>query len=79
MPDRVPIVLVSFGFLHLETDHQGRPVLPEADRVEDVRDRLHEPAATRDILDLDGHHRPGRMTLGRRLTSSPGSDRSQLR
>ncbi|MFJ9351737.1 hypothetical protein [Streptomyces sp. NPDC101237] len=47
---------MSFGFLHLDTDHQGRPVLPDADRIEDVRDRLRDPAAARDILDLDGHH-----------------------
>lgn len=54
--DRPPIELVSFGFLHLDTDPQGRPVLPRADRIEDVRDRLRDPAAARDILDLDGHH-----------------------
>ncbi|MFF8329197.1 RapZ C-terminal domain-containing protein [Rhodococcus qingshengii] len=54
--DRPPIELVSFGFLHLDTDHQGRPVLPYADRIEDVRDRLRDPAAARTILDLDGHH-----------------------
>ncbi|MFI6302159.1 ATPase [Amycolatopsis thailandensis] len=40
--------LTSFGYLH------GTP--PTADRVEDVRDRLRDPAAARDILDLDGHH-----------------------
>ncbi|MEU5314401.1 hypothetical protein [Streptomyces sp. NPDC021562] len=50
------IELVSFGFLHLDTDSQGRPVLPRADRIEDVRDRLRDPAAARTILDLDGHH-----------------------
>ncbi|MFJ8158886.1 hypothetical protein [Streptomyces sp. NPDC094468] len=55
MPDR-PLILVSFGFLHLATDHQGRPVLPDADRIEDVRERLRDPAAARDILDFDGHH-----------------------
>ncbi|MGY4928518.1 RapZ C-terminal domain-containing protein [Streptomyces sp. 900105755] len=49
------IELVSFGFLHLDTDSQGRPVLPLADRIEDVRDRLRDPAAARTILDLDGH------------------------
>jgi RNase adaptor protein for sRNA GlmZ degradation len=42
------ITLISFGYLH------GTP--PQADRVEDVRDRLRDPAAARDILDLDGHH-----------------------
>lgn len=40
--------LISFGFLHL-TDGP-----PRADRIEDVRDRLRDPAAARDILDLDG-------------------------
>ncbi|MGW2690180.1 RapZ C-terminal domain-containing protein [Streptomyces sp. NPDC001414] len=55
MPDR-PLVLVSFGFLHLRTDAHGRPALPDADRIEDVRERLRDPAAARDILDLDGHH-----------------------
>ncbi|MEU3522067.1 RNase adapter RapZ [Streptomyces sp. NPDC006654] len=53
---RLPIERVSFGFLHLDTDPQGRPVLPWADRIEDVRDRLRDPAAARAILDLDGHH-----------------------
>jgi RNase adaptor protein for sRNA GlmZ degradation len=43
------IRLISFGYLHL---HGGAP--PHADRVEDVRDRLRDPAAARDILDLDG-------------------------
>lgn len=42
------LTLVSFGYLH------GDP--PRADRVEDVRQRLHDPAAARDILELDGHH-----------------------
>ncbi|MFJ5646324.1 hypothetical protein [Streptomyces sp. NPDC093223] len=50
MPDR-PLVLVSFGFLHLRTDAHGRPVLPEADRIEDVRKRLRDPAAARELLD----------------------------
>jgi UPF0042 nucleotide-binding protein len=44
------IRLISFGYLHL---NGGPP--PEADRVEDVRDRLRDPAAARGILDLDGH------------------------
>lgn len=43
------IRLISFGYLHLD----GPP--PEADRVEDVRGRLRDPAAARGILDLDGH------------------------
>jgi RNase adaptor protein for sRNA GlmZ degradation len=40
------LTLTSFGFLH------GQP--PKADRVEDVRERLRDPAAARDIIDLDG-------------------------
>ncbi|MEU6353179.1 RNase adapter RapZ [Streptomyces sp. NPDC047072] len=48
------ITLTSFGFLHLPRDTEGRPVPPKADRIEDVRDRLRDPAAARDILDLDG-------------------------
>jgi hypothetical protein len=40
--------LISFGYLHGPS--------PEADRVEDVRHRLRDPAAARDILDLDGRH-----------------------
>ncbi|WP_412103962.1 hypothetical protein [Streptomyces californicus] len=38
------------GYLHLATGPDGSPVPPAADRIEDVRD----PAAARDILDLDG-------------------------
>lgn len=48
------ITITSFGYLHLPTDRDGRPVPPTADRIEDVRDRLRDPAAARDILDLDG-------------------------
>ncbi|MEW2515773.1 RNase adapter RapZ [Streptomyces sp. NPDC046870] len=48
------LLLTSFGFLHLPKDADGRPVPPSADRIEDVRDRLRDPAAARDILDLDG-------------------------
>ncbi|MFE7854436.1 hypothetical protein [Streptomyces sp. NPDC057403] len=48
------LLLTSFGFLHLPKDADGRPVPPQADRIEDVRDRLRDPAAARDILDLDG-------------------------
>ncbi|MFI6603727.1 hypothetical protein ACIBHX_46490 [Nonomuraea sp. NPDC050536] len=51
-----PLRLISFGYLHLPTDSEGRPIPPAADRVEDVRDRLRDPAAARDILDLDGLH-----------------------
>ncbi len=49
-----PIRLISFGYLHLPTDPDGRPVPPAADRVEDVRTRLRDPAAAQAILDLDG-------------------------
>lgn len=49
-----PIRLISFGYLHLPTGLDGSPVPPAADRIEDVRDRLRDPAAARDILDLDG-------------------------
>ncbi|MDL5206561.1 hypothetical protein [Streptomyces sp. ALI-76-A] len=51
-----PISLIFFGYLHLPTDPDGQPVPPAADRIEDVRDRLRDPAAARDILDLDGFH-----------------------
>ncbi|WP_221355389.1 RapZ C-terminal domain-containing protein [Streptomyces beigongshangae] len=51
-----PVRLISFGYLHLPTDPDGQPVLPAADRIEDVRDRLRDPAVARDILDLDGFH-----------------------
>ncbi|MFB6807604.1 hypothetical protein [Streptomyces sp. NPDC056387] len=49
-----PIRLTSFGYLQLPTGPDGSPVPPTADRIEDVRDRLRDPAAARDILDLDG-------------------------
>lgn len=49
-----PIRLISFGYLHLPTCPDGSPVPPTADRIEDVHDRLRDPAAARDILDLDG-------------------------
>ncbi|MFF5131056.1 hypothetical protein ACFY41_29550 [Streptomyces syringium] len=56
-----PLHLISFGYLHLPTGPDGFPALPAADRIEDVRDRPRDPAAARDILDLDGlHPRPGR-------------------
>ncbi|MDT0347380.1 RapZ C-terminal domain-containing protein [Streptomyces litchfieldiae] len=51
-----PIRLISFGYLHLPQDQDGRPIPPTADRVEDVRERLRDPAAARDILDFDGFH-----------------------
>ncbi|MGW1364537.1 RapZ C-terminal domain-containing protein [Streptomyces chartreusis] len=49
-----PLKLTSFGFLHLPQDAAGHPVPPQADRIEDVRDRLRDPAAAQHILDLDG-------------------------
>ncbi|MFE1198513.1 hypothetical protein ACFW6E_38175 [Streptomyces olivaceoviridis] len=49
-----PIRLISFGYLHLPTGPDGSPVPPAADRIEDVRDRLRDPASARDILDLNG-------------------------
>ncbi|MFE3150033.1 hypothetical protein ACFXJ6_25805 [Streptomyces sp. NPDC059218] len=55
-PVSAVIRIISFGCLHLPTDPTGRPIPPAADRVEDVRDRLRDPAAARDILDLDGVH-----------------------
>ncbi|MGA4844769.1 RapZ C-terminal domain-containing protein [Streptomyces sp. G5(2025)] len=51
-----PIRLISFGYLHLPASPDGTPIPPTADRVEDVRERLRDPAAARDILDLDGFH-----------------------
>ncbi|MEV0695076.1 RNase adapter RapZ [Streptomyces sp. NPDC050388] len=51
-----PIRLISSGYLHLPTGPDGSPVPPAADRIEDVRDRLRDPAASHDILDLDGLH-----------------------
>jgi len=54
MPEPADVKLTSFGFLHLPQDSESRPVPPQADRIEDVRDRLRDPAAARDILDLDG-------------------------
>ncbi|MFE2879635.1 hypothetical protein ACFXG6_33320 [Streptomyces roseus] len=50
------IRLTSFGYLHLPTGPDGAPIPPAADRIEDVRDRLRDPAAARDILDLDGRN-----------------------
>ncbi|MFI1510239.1 hypothetical protein [Streptomyces sp. NPDC020597] len=51
-----PIELTSFGYLHQPTGFGGQPIPPTADRTEDVRERLRDPAAARDILDLDGRH-----------------------
>lgn len=48
-----PITLISFGYLHLRRDGRDAPP-PAADRVEDVRERLRDPAAACGILDLTG-------------------------
>jgi hypothetical protein len=64
-----PLRLISFGFLHLPTDADGRPIPPTADRIEDVRDRLRDPAAARDILDLDGFH----LRVQRIVLDTPGA------
>jgi RNase adaptor protein for sRNA GlmZ degradation len=50
------ITLISFGYLHQPLGPDGGPLLPEADRVEDVRARFRDPARARiaGILDLDG-------------------------
>ncbi|MBK3567837.1 RNase adapter RapZ [Streptomyces sp. MBT62] len=50
------IELTSFGYLHQPTGTDGQPVPLTADRTEDVRQRLRDPAAARNILDLDGRH-----------------------
>ncbi|WP_438319414.1 RapZ C-terminal domain-containing protein (plasmid) [Streptomyces sp. HUAS TT3] len=47
-----PIRLTSFGYLHLPTGPGGSPVPPAADRIGDVRDRLRDPAAARDVANL---------------------------
>ncbi|MFE7935430.1 hypothetical protein ACFU6S_43240 [Streptomyces sp. NPDC057456] len=41
------IRLISFGYLHLPTSPDSSPVPSAADRIEDVRDRLRDPAAAR--------------------------------
>ena len=44
------LTLISFGYLHL--DPIGGP--PRADRTEDVRDRLRDPAGARHLIELTG-------------------------
>jgi hypothetical protein len=44
------IELTSFGYLHQPTGTDGQPVLPTADRTEDVRERLRDPAATQAVV-----------------------------
>ncbi|MFD4934649.1 hypothetical protein [Streptomyces virginiae] len=56
LPKNAIIRLNSFGYLHLSAGPDGSPVPPAADRIEDVRDRLRDPGAARDILDLDRLH-----------------------
>lgn len=38
-----PLRLISFGYLHLPTDQEGRPIAPAADRVEGIRDLPPDP------------------------------------
>ncbi|MFD1052228.1 hypothetical protein ACFQ1S_44955, partial [Kibdelosporangium lantanae] len=45
-PTGYPVEVISFGYLH------GEP--PAAERVVDVRKTLHDPAAARHILDMNG-------------------------
>jgi RNase adaptor protein for sRNA GlmZ degradation len=54
-----PLTLISFGYLH--------GAVPAAERVVDVRDTLRDPAAVRDLLDLDGRDEPVRRAV---LTTS---------
>lgn len=55
IPTGMPVVrLISFGFLHLPKAACGQLILPAADRIEDVREVLRDPAAALAILDLDG-------------------------
>ncbi|MFD6913623.1 hypothetical protein [Streptomyces virginiae] len=56
LPKNAIIRLNSFGYLHLSAGPDGSPVPPAADRIEDVHDRLRDPGAARDILDLDRFH-----------------------
>ncbi|MBT2227654.1 hypothetical protein [Nonomuraea sp. NEAU-A123] len=42
-----PLRLISFGYLHQPIGPDGLPIPPEADRIEDVRERLRDPAAAR--------------------------------
>ncbi|MFC5828504.1 hypothetical protein [Nonomuraea insulae] len=51
-----PLRLISFGYLHQPIGPDGLPIPPEADRIEDVRERLRDPAAAKEILNLDGLH-----------------------
>ncbi|WP_411575210.1 hypothetical protein [Streptomyces fradiae] len=48
------VVPLTGWALHAVALHNGQPIPPADDRTQDVRDRLHDPAAARDILDLDG-------------------------
>jgi hypothetical protein len=55
-----PIRLISFGYLHLPASPDGTPIPPTADRVEDVRERLRDPATARVLRDAPRrapHHR----------------------
>ncbi|MBP2341082.1 UPF0042 nucleotide-binding protein [Saccharothrix coeruleofusca] len=46
-PTPNPIRIISFGYLHSPA--------PDAERVEDVRDRFRDPARVTGLLDLTGH------------------------
>ncbi len=48
---RYPITVISFGWRYLD----GAPP-PEAEHIEDIRDRVHDPSADKEILALDGTH-----------------------
>lgn len=62
-PTVYPVELISFGYLHGDA--------PDADLVMDVRDIMRDPAAARDILDLDGRdQRVSAVVLATRNASS---------
>ncbi|MFG2974541.1 hypothetical protein ACGFYY_16310 [Streptomyces sp. NPDC048331] len=72
LPGNAIIRLTSFGHLHLPAGPDGSPVPPAVDRIEDVHDRLREPAATaRDILGLDGF----RLRVQDVVLGTPGARR----
>lgn len=59
-----PVVVASFGFLHLEGHH-----LPVAGRVEDVRRSLHDPDRVRGLCGRDGTH----PLVRRAVLDTPGA------
>ncbi|MFD1049013.1 hypothetical protein ACFQ1S_27495, partial [Kibdelosporangium lantanae] len=54
-PQGYPVEMISFGYLHGD--------VPDAERVVDVRDTLHDPAAARHILDMNGHNNKVRTVV----------------